>query len=449
MLSPAFSTVLPLAGTAHRAPATSRRSSLLTPRATATQPRPTTAPAKFSKASEFGLPNLIPESGQARVVEILRTGTMFRYSTTPDLSDAAQAELAVAKSMGFKYCIGTNSCTSSLVIAMRVLGVGPGDKVLTNAFTFTAVPSSILAVSATPILVDSDKNFHMDIPSLREKLAAHPETKVVLLSHFRGRVSDCDTIRQICDDFGVYLVEDCAHCLGVEYKGQPVGRRSHLSAVSVQADKVVNGGEGGFVVTDNPDWAANMIYLSGAYERKGCEGHLAVPLDQKELIVHAMLTQPNMSVRMSNVTGALVNCQLPLLGERRTKWNMNGVALSSALQPAIDAGIFVLPVHAEGVLGVQDHYVFTTPVFDAAKREQFMKLCSSRGVAVKHLGGPENARYFKNWNYMSEESREGMERTAVIVENAWDMKVPLSFNDDDCVEIGDIMSAAAFETMGL
>lgn len=448
MFTPAFATALPCVGAVKPTNSTSvRRNLFTTPTATATAPIPNVAPYEppfFRRSKEFGVPNAVPQSGRDRVMEIMEQGTMFRYSTGPEDSDATSAELAIASAMGFKYCIGTNSCTSAIVLALRVLGVTAGDKVLTNCFTFTAVPSSIVACGATPILVDSNNDFHMDVESLRAKLFEHPDVKAVLLSHFRGRVSDCDAILNVCNEFGVTLVEDCAHCLGVKYKGVPAGRRGVLAAVSVQADKVVNAGEGGFVVTDNPDYAADLIYLSGAYERR-FNGHLAAPVDHEERIVEAMLTQPNLSYRMSNIVGALVNSQIPLLSERCTKWNKNGAALDAALKAAIRTGVIALPRHAEGVRGVQDHYVFRTPNFDTDQRAKFLKMCNARGIAVKHLGGSENARYYKNWNYLSNGSREGYEKTCEVVRNAWDLKMPLAFSEDDWIEVGDLMTMSAFE----
>ena len=91
---------------------------------------------------------------------------MFRYSLKAKDSDASNAELLVARWIGHRYAIGVNSCSSAIFVSMRVAGVKVGDKVLTNAFTFTAIPSTIHNLGATPIFVESTEGFQMDIPHL-------------------------------------------------------------------------------------------------------------------------------------------------------------------------------------------------------------------------------------------------------------------------------------------
>jgi dTDP-4-amino-4,6-dideoxygalactose transaminase len=95
---------------------------------------------------------------------------------------------------------------TQIYLALLALGVQHGDKVITNGFTFTALPSTIKHAGATPVLVEANENFTMNVEDLKKKIAANPDAKVMILSHFRGKLSDCDAIRSICDEHGILMV---------------------------------------------------------------------------------------------------------------------------------------------------------------------------------------------------------------------------------------------------
>ena len=99
----------------------------------------------------LSMPDPIPEEGQKRALELMKSGALFRY-TPGVLSETALAEADMCEATGFKYAVGFNSCGSALFIALKAAGVQPGDKVLANAFSFTAVPSSIHHAGAVPVL---------------------------------------------------------------------------------------------------------------------------------------------------------------------------------------------------------------------------------------------------------------------------------------------------------
>ena len=103
-------------------------------------------------------------------------------------------------------CATKSSSTPQIYLALLALGVKHGDKVITNGFTFTALPSTIKHAGATPVLVEANENFTMNVEDLEKKIAANPDAKVMILSHFRGKLSDCDTIREICDKNGILMV---------------------------------------------------------------------------------------------------------------------------------------------------------------------------------------------------------------------------------------------------
>jgi dTDP-4-amino-4,6-dideoxygalactose transaminase len=119
-------------------------------------------------AKPLSTPDGVPEVGQQRAMELMRTGALFRY-TPGVVSETALAEAAMVEYTGFKYVVGFNSCGSALFIALKALGVQPSEKVLCNAFSFTAVPSAIHHAMATPVYVESTDGFVMDMDDLEKK----------------------------------------------------------------------------------------------------------------------------------------------------------------------------------------------------------------------------------------------------------------------------------------
>lgn len=111
------------------------------------------APPVFKK--DFTQPMGIPEESIQGVVDVLRSGRLNRYSSkSADVSQVALCEEEFVKTTGVPYALGVNSCSSAIMIALLSVGVKPGDEVLSNAFTFTAVPSTILRIGAEPVLVE-------------------------------------------------------------------------------------------------------------------------------------------------------------------------------------------------------------------------------------------------------------------------------------------------------
>lgn len=135
-------------------------------------PPPVVTGPTFNKA--LSTPDSVPELGQQRAVELMASGALFRY-TPGVLSETALAEQAMVDYTGFKYAVGFNSCGSALFIALKTCGVQPSDKVLCNAFSFTAVPSAIHHAMAQPVYVESTDAFVMDMDDLERKIT--PDTK--------------------------------------------------------------------------------------------------------------------------------------------------------------------------------------------------------------------------------------------------------------------------------
>jgi len=169
--------------------------------------------------------------------------------------DVVQFEKEFAKFCGAEHCVAFNSGTSALHIAMLLLGVGPGDEVITTPFTFVATSWAISYVGATPVYVDiDDATFNLN-PKLIEK-AITPKTKVVMPVHLYGQPFNVEAILEICRKHNLPLVEDSAQSHGAKFKGKVVGTFGEISCFSFYPGKNLGAaGEGGALVTNNVAFA--------------------------------------------------------------------------------------------------------------------------------------------------------------------------------------------------
>ena len=259
----------------------------------------------------------IPQNGIDRAVEILQSGRLHRYNLVEgEASEASLLEQEYARYQGADYCLACTSGGYAIALALRVVGVKPGDQVLANAYTLAPVPGAIHNVGATPVLIEIDDNYHIDCDDLEAK-AASSGAKVLLLSHMRGHIADMDRITSICDAHGITLVEDCAHTMGATWRGIKSGNFGKVAAFSTQTYKHMNSGEGGLLTTNDPELAARAVVSSGSYMLYGRHG--AIPAE--DVFQKVRLEQPNYSGRMDHLRAAILRAQLPLLDENIRRWN--------------------------------------------------------------------------------------------------------------------------------
>ena len=175
--------------------------------------------------------------------------------------DVAEFEKAFARYCSAQHCVGFNSGTSALHVAMLLLNVGPGDEVITTPSTFVATSWAISYVGAKPVYVDiEDATFNLN-PRLVER-AITPRTKALLPVHLYGHPADLDSLLEVCRRHNLPLVEDAAQAHGATYKGKVVGTFGSLSAFSFYPGKNLGAyGEGGALVTNDAALAARARAL--------------------------------------------------------------------------------------------------------------------------------------------------------------------------------------------
>lgn len=170
--------------------------------------------------------------------------------------------------LGTKHAIGLNSGTDALYIALRALGIGPGDEVITTPFTFFATAEAISHVGATPVFVDVEEgSFNLD-PDLVEAVIT-PHTKAIIPVHLFGRPCDMDRLLVIAEKHGLKIVEDCAQSFGAMWKGKMTGTMGAFGCFSFFPTKNLNAfGDGGMIITDDDELAATARMLRVHGSRK-------------------------------------------------------------------------------------------------------------------------------------------------------------------------------------
>jgi len=397
------------------------------------------APPRFEK--DFSRPMSIPEEGIEAAVEVMRSGRLFRYCAQD--SQVALAEKEFAEMVGQKYALGVNSCSSAIMLSLMVGGVEHGDEVLTNGFTFTALPSTIMRLGAKPVLVEASGQWSMDLDDLEAKVAANPKAKVLLLSHMRGKVCDMDRVVEICERHNIKLIEDCAHSCGVKWRGRQLGYHAEVAAYSTQSDKVINSGEGGFVTTDNDEMAAKMIYLSGAYERR-YKKHLSQP--PADVCEAAMLETPNLSVRMSELTAAVMRPLIANLPERVVQYNKRYDSVVETIRQ-LAGDVVVVPEQLPECDGVGDHLNFYLEGVTPQQNAHFREVCVDMGVPINWFCSSVNARWHVNWRKYGSPVVD-LPKTDALLANAYDLKLPPHFEDEDFVHLATVIAYSANVAVG-
>lgn len=166
------------------------------------------------------------------------------------------------------HCVGCNSGTDALYLALRALKIGPGDQVITSAFTFFATAETISAVGATPVFVDIEPGtFNLDLNQV--KAAITSQTKAIIPVHLFGQPVDMTRLMQIAEAQGLWVIEDCAQATGATWRGQRVGSIGHVGCFSFYPTKNLGAcGDGGAITTQDSDLAAKLRKLRDHGQRQ-------------------------------------------------------------------------------------------------------------------------------------------------------------------------------------
>ncbi|MEZ7982552.1 MAG: DegT/DnrJ/EryC1/StrS family aminotransferase [Paracoccaceae bacterium] len=383
----------------------------------------------------------IPDAAIDAAVAVLKSGRLHRYNTAPDeAGEVALLEQEFAAEMDAKYCLAVASGGYAMTTALRAIGVKPGDRVLTNAFTLAPVPGAIAAVAAAPVFVGVTEDLVIDLDDLAAK---SDQADVLLLSHMRGHICDMDRLMALCDGAGIKIIEDCAHTMGAKWRGRWSGRYGIVGCYSTQTYKHLNSGEGGFLVTDDDAVMARAVMLSGSYMLYG--RHLAAP--GAEAFEAVKYDTPNISGRMDHLRAAILRPQLQRLSSQCAAWNARYREVEQGLNACPGLRVIVRP-EAETYVGSSIQFLLLD--WDTAAVQDVLARCAARGVELKWFGGAEPVGFtsrYDSWRYAQAEPLPESDR---ILAGLIDMRLPLTFSLFDCALIARIIRAevsAVYQTL--
>ena len=376
----------------------------------------------------------IPESARAEIEALLSSGDLFRYKASSD-SPVALLEREFAQFMGVPFALAVSSCSSSLFLAMKALGLAPGDRVLLPAFTFAAVPSSVVHAGCRPMLVEVGANYRLDMADFEAKLQQGAEAAII--SHMRGHTSDMDAIMALCEAAGVPVIEDAAHSLGTLWSGRKIGTLGRIGCFSFQSFKLMNAGEGGMLITEDADLIARAIIMSGAYEHNW-KKHPVV----QDRFAAWQNKLPLYNMRMNNLSATVLRPQI-LQVPRRVR---DGRANHDYVAEWLNASPWLsVPPPLPQENRAPDSIQFNLIGFESdAEAKAFQKIAGDKGVAVQVFGlSKDNARAFWNWQFIGPQSP--LEKTRAMLMRACDVRLPARLKQPELDFIAGALVAAAEE----
>ena len=377
----------------------------------------------------------IPKAARSEIDRLLSSGDLFRY--TSEGSPVALLEQEFADLMGVRYALAVASCSAALFLSLKALDLPRGTRVLIPAFTFAAVPSAVVHADMVPVLVEVGDNYRVDMADFAAKL---PGADAVLISHMRGHTSDMDAIMALCDARNIPVVEDAAHSLGTEWHGRKIGAIGRVGCFSFQSYKLVNAGEGGMLITDDPEVAARCVIMSGAYEsnwKKHPGMQNSYMLWQNKL--------PLYNMRMQNLSAAVIRPQLPEVAGRVAKGRAGHDRVAERLN---ESPWLTVPPALPAENRAPDSIQFNLQgAWTDAEALRFQSRAKSRGVAVQIFGLTEgNARAFWNWEFLG--PQDDLPQTRAMLMRACDVRLPTRLTMDELDFIAEAIHSAAEDVKG-
>ncbi len=324
----------------------------------------------------------IAEEADAKILEVLH-GAQYIMG-----ENVLAFEREFAAYIGTKHAVSVSDGTNALIIALKALGIGAGDEVITTPFTFFATAESISYVGATPVFVDVEEDtFNMDPTKI--EAAITEKTKAIMAVHIFGNCCDMDAIQTVAKKHDLFVVEDAAQAAGAEYKGKKAGNLSDVATFSFFPTKNLGcAGDGGMIVTNRDDVAviAKALRTHGSGENgKAAYELLTGTVAEEETLapvegdntVYNPLKYYNYVIgsnsRLDEVQAALLRIKLPLLDG----WNEKRRAHAAAYAEGLAGAAVKLPSHDPETVPV--YHLF---ILRSEHRDELTKALAERGIAT-------------------------------------------------------------------
>jgi dTDP-4-amino-4,6-dideoxygalactose transaminase len=290
-------------------------------------------------------------------------------------TEAREFEKEFAAWAGSRHAIALMNGTIALEVALKALGIGPGDEVVVTPRTFMASASCVVTMGATPVFADVDRDSG-NISAATIEPVLTPRTKAIICVHLAGWPCDMHPLMALAHDRGIKVIEDCAQSHGAHYKGQPTGTHGHIAAWSFCQDKIITtGGEGGMLTTDDEAiWKAAWSYKDhgkswdAVYQREHPPGFRWL---------HEGFGTNGRMIEVQAAVGRIQLRRMPQWSKARRR---NGEAILRAARPH---GVFRVPeMPADIVHAWYRCYVYVRPerLKSGWSRDRIVAEITSRGV---------------------------------------------------------------------
>ena len=361
------------------------------------------------------------------VVKVLRSDWI---TTGPKIKEF---EDALCSYIGCSYCVAVNSGTSALDIAVQTLELTKGSEVITTPFTFVATSNAIIYNGLKPVFADiCTDTFNIDPEDIRRKITK--DTKAILYVDYAGQPCDIKAIREITDEFNLYLIEDACHAIGAEYGGEKVGNFADLTIFSFHPVKHITTGEGGAVVTDDEglyerlsllrshgidkdaqdrygpeaSWAYDMKHLGRNYRITDFQAALGI--SQLKKLDGFVDKRNELALRYQELLGDVDGITLPVVkGDVRHAWHLYTILLDESIDrdeffkymrsANVGVNLHYIPVYrhsyyvenfgfdAEEFPATEDVFerIITLPLFPRMSEQQVEYVVTSISQAIKHV----------------------------------------------------------------
>ncbi len=370
----------------------------------------------------MGGSELIGKEEKEALCEVIDRGAvLLRYgfdSQRKSIFRVREFEEKFASYAGSKYALAVSSGSASLHAALKAMGVGPGDEVITQAFTFVASAEAVIEAGATPVICDVDKSLNLDPEDFRQKITG--KTKAVMPVHMLGAAADLDEITRIAGERGIAVLEDSCQACGSAYKGRKTGSLGLMGCFSFDYVKTITTGEGGMIVTDDE----NLYKKASEYHDHGHEHRTDIPrgMDTR--------TFPGFNFRMSELAGALGLVQLGRLERVLADQRKNKKLLKSK----IDGNKAEFRLHHDEAGDGGDTLIFFLENCVTAARVE--KSLSENGIPTKILPSALDWHFAGRWKHMRDlikpENGE-WKKTEELLNRA--IAIPISVNmEEDLIQ---------------
>lgn len=295
-------------------------------------------------------------------------------------------EKEFADFIGVKHAISVGNGTDALVVALKSMGIGEGDEVITTPFTFFATAETISAVGATPVFVDVDKEtFNIDVTKIEEKITS--KTKAIMPVHIFGQAADMDEINEIAKKHNLLVIEDACQAVGGKYKGRKIGTLGDVACFSFFPTKNLGcAGDGGMIVTDNDEIAiiARALRTHGSGEN-GQKAYNLLNNIEEEIktaegandTVYNPLKYYNYLIGFNTRLDAIQAAILSVKLKEIDSWNAKRREIVELYNEALQNSDLVTPVAKD-----YNEHVYHMYILQSENREEVLAKLKEAGIAT-------------------------------------------------------------------